>query len=122
MNERKYPIDLFVFGFFQNLLFHFFWLFVPAVILLIVGVFVKICLYIGLGILLIDVIASFIEQILIRRAFLLDSDNPDFKAFQEALSAEGDWKENMDAFIKRQTEKYGAVSDDKSEKSDKTSE
>ncbi|MBQ8302109.1 MAG: hypothetical protein IJX97_00990 [Clostridia bacterium] len=106
MNNRKYPIDLFVFGFFQNLFFHFFWLFVPALILLIVGIFVKTCLYIGLIILVIDIIASFVEQLLIRKACLSDSDNPDFKLFQDALSADGDWKENIDEYVKNQISKY----------------
>ena len=115
MNEKKYPMDLFVFGFFQNLFLHFFWIFIPAVILIVVGIFVKICLYIGLIILLIDVIASFIEQLLIRKACLSDSDNPDFKAFQEALSADGDWKENIDALVNRQIQKYQEASGDKSD-------
>lgn len=112
MNEKKYPIGLFVFGFFQNLLFHFFWLFVPAVIMLIVGIFVKACLYIGLGILLIDVIASFIEQLLIRRAFLSDSDNPDFKAFQEALSADDDWKDNVRDYVNSKISEQNDLTDD----------
>ena len=95
MNKRKYPSSLFIIGFVTNVLFHFFWLFVPAVILLIVGIFIKPCLYIGIAVLLTDVILSFIEQIRIRKAFLAESSNSDFRAFQDALSKEGNWRDNI---------------------------
>ena len=95
MNNRKYPLELFIFGFINNILFHFFWLFVPAVILLIVGIFVKSCLYIGLVLLAADVVLSFVEQMMIRNAFLAESDNPDFRAFQDAISREGNWRDNL---------------------------
>ena len=95
MNNRKYPTSLFVIGFITNILFHFFWLFIPCIILLIVGMFVKTCLYIGLALLLIDILLSLIEQFRIRQAFLEESDNPDFRAFQDALSKGGNWRDNI---------------------------
>ena len=95
MNNRKYPTSLFIIGFTTNILFHFFWLFVPCIILLIVGIFVKPCLYIGLALLLIDILLSLIEQFRIRQAFLEESDNPDFRAFQDALSKGGNWRDNI---------------------------
>ena len=95
MNNRKYPTSLFIIGFTTNILFHFFWLFVPCIILLIVGIFVKPCLYIGLALLLIDVLLSLIEQFRIRQAFLEESDNPDFREFQDALSKDGNWRDNI---------------------------
>ena len=82
MNNRKYPTRLFIIGFITNILFHFFWLFIPCIILLIVGIFVKPCLYIGLALLLIDILLSLIEQFRIRQAFLEESDNPDFEYFK----------------------------------------
>ena len=99
MNSKKYPTDLFITGFITNLLLRFMWLFVPGVILLIVGIFVRSCLYIGALTLILDVIVSFIEQIRIRRVFLKESDHPDFRSFQEALSADGDWRENMQNWL-----------------------
>ena len=99
MNNRKYPTSLFIIGFVTNILFHFFWLFIPCVILLIIGIFVKICLYIGLALLLIDIVLSLIEQFRIRQAFLEESDNPDFRAFQDALSKDGNWKDNIGEFL-----------------------
>ena len=95
MNNRKYPTSLFIIGFITNILFHFFWLFIPGIILLIVGIFVKPCLYIGLALLLIDILLSLIEQFRIRQAFLEESDNPDFRAFQDALSKDGKWRDNI---------------------------
>ena len=95
MNNRKYPTSLFIIGFVTNILFHFFWLFIPCVILLIIGVFVKTCLYIGLALLLIDIVLSLIKQFRIRQAFLEESDNSDFRAFQDALSKNGNWKDNI---------------------------
>ena len=95
MNNRKYPISLFIIGFITNILFHFFWLFIPCIILLIVGIFVKPCLYVGLALLLIDILLSLIEQFRIRQTFLKESDNPDFQAFQDALSKDGNWRDNI---------------------------
>ena len=95
MNNRKYPTSLFIIGFITNILFHFFWLFIPCIILLIVGIFVKPCLYVGLALLLIDILLSLIEQFRIRQAFLEESDNPDFQAFQDALSKDGNWRDNI---------------------------
>ena len=99
MNNRKYPTSLFIIGFITNILFHFFWLFIPCIILLIVGIFVKPCLYVGLALLLIDILLSLIEQFRIRQAFLKESDNPDFQAFQDALSKDGNWRENIGEFF-----------------------
>ena len=101
MNNRKYPTSLFIIGFITNILFHFFWLFVPCIILLIVGIFVKPCLYIGLALLLIDVLLSLIEQFRIRQAFLEESDNPDFREFQDALSKDGNWRDNIGELLKQ---------------------
>ena len=99
MNDRKHPTSLFIIGFITNILFHFFWLFLPSIILLIVGIFVKSCLYIGLALLLIDIVLSLIEQLRIRQAFLKESDNPDFRAFQDALSKDGNWKDNISELL-----------------------
>ena len=95
MNNRKYPTSLFIIGFITNMVFHFFWLFIPCIILLIVGIFVKPCLYVGLALLLTDILLSLIEQFRIRQAVLIKSDNPDFQAFQDALSKDGNWRDNI---------------------------
>ena len=99
MKKRKYPTSLFIIGFITNILFHFFWLFVPGIVLLILGIFYQTCQYIGVSLLFIDVVLSFIEQLRIRQAFLEESDNPDFQAFQDALSKDGNWKDNISEFL-----------------------
>ena len=99
MNDRKYPTSLFIIGFVTNILFHFFWLFIPCIILLIIGIFVEPCLFVGLALLLIDIVLSLIEQLRIRKAFLEESDNPDFRAFQDALSKDGNWKDNVSELL-----------------------
>ncbi|MGN1110752.1 MAG: hypothetical protein ACI4QY_03790 [Oscillospiraceae bacterium] len=99
MNEKKYPAGLFWVGFVTNVIFHFFWLFLPAVVLIIAGIFLRVCLYIGLAVLALDVILSFIQQLRIRAAFMSDSDNPDFREFQRALSKDGKWIDNVQEFV-----------------------
>lgn len=104
MKERRYPFSLFLIGFITNILFHFFWLFVPSIILLIAGIFVDWCLYAGLILLVIDIIVSFIEQMKIRQTMLSDSDNEQFRQFQEAVSKEGNVFENIRNFVENTTE------------------
>ena len=95
MKKRRYPLSLFLIGFITNIFFHFFWLFVPGVILLVVGIWVDWCLYAGLALLGIDMIASFVEQMKIRQAMISDSDNEQFRKFQDAVSKDGNVFENI---------------------------
>ena len=83
--ERKYPAKMFWFFVFTNFLFHFFYLSVPGIILCIVGIWVKSCLWIGLAILGLDVILSIIEQLRIRKAAVTPSDNPEFNELMDAF-------------------------------------
>jgi len=106
MKERRYPFSLFLFGFITNILFHFFWLFAPCVILLIVGIWVDWCLYAGLALLGIDIVASFVEQMKIRQAMLSDSDNEQFRKFQEAVLNDGNVFENIRNVVGNATEEY----------------
>ena len=99
MKERRYPFSLFLIGFITNILFHFFWLFIPSVILLIVGIWVDWCLYAGLALLGIDIILSFVEQLKIRQTMLSDSDNEQFSQFQDAVSRDGNVFENIKSFV-----------------------
>jgi hypothetical protein len=74
--KRKYPTGMFWFFVLTNLVFHFFYLFVPGVVLCVVGIWVKACLQIGLAILLLDLVLSIVEQLRIRRA-AITSTHPD---------------------------------------------
>ena len=83
--ERKYPAKMFWFFVVANFLFHFFYLSVPGIILCVVGIWVKPCLWIGLAILGLDIILSIIEQLQIRKAAVTPSDNPEFNALMDAF-------------------------------------
>ena len=83
--KRKYPAKMFWFFVLTNFLFHFFYLSLPGIILCIVGIWIRSCLWIGLAILLLDLILSIIEQLRIRKAAITTSDNPDFNAFMDAF-------------------------------------
>lgn len=72
-----------------NFVFHFFYLFVPGIILCIVGIWVRVCLWIGLAILGFDLILSLIEQMLIRKAAVSKSDNPEFNEMMDAFCGPG---------------------------------
>lgn len=91
--EKKYPVSLFIFGFISNVVGRFFFLFFPAVILIIIGIWLKVGLIIGLSLLGLDVLLSFAEQLNIRNA-TMKSDNPNFKIFQDAILSKN-WKNNI---------------------------
>jgi len=118
MNRRRYPKGLFIMGFITNLLLRFVWLFVPGVILLIAGIFIRPCLYLGALVLLLDVIVSLTEQIRLRRTFLKESDHPDFRSFQEALSAGGDWKENIQDWFNQRMADQQKISEENTTSND----
>ena len=87
--ERKYPTKMFWLFVLTNFLFHFFYLSVPGIILCIVGIWVKTCLWIGLAILGLDLILSIIEQLRIRKAARTPSDNPEFNELMDAFCGPG---------------------------------
>ena len=87
--ERKYPTKMFWLFVLTNFLFHFFYLSVPGIILCIVGIWVKSCLWIGLVILGLDLILSIIEQLRIRKAALTPSDNPEVNELMDAFCGPG---------------------------------
>ncbi len=112
MKKRKYPLSLFISGVLTNMLFHFFWLSIPCIIIFILSIFIRSLSSIGLSILIIDLILSLIEQFRIRAAFLADSDNSDFQRFQEIMSRDGDWKKNVKDFVEGKIEDNDDNKDD----------
>ena len=112
MKKRKYPLGLFITGVLNNMVFHFFWLSIPCIIIFILSFFFKSLSSIGLLILSLDFVLSLIEQFRIRKAFIEDSDNPDFQKFQEALSRDDDWKKNIKDFVEGKIEDNDENNDD----------
>lgn len=99
--QRKYSAKMFLFFVLTNFLFHFIYLFIPGIILCIIGIWVKSCLWIGLAILGLDLILSIIEQIHIRKTVETPSDNPAFNELMDALCSTG----GLEAFRKVLDEK-----------------
>ena len=83
--ERKYPTKMFWLFVLTNFLFHFFYLSIPGIILCVVGIWVKPCLWIGVTVLGLDAIFSIIEQLRIRKAAVSHSDNPEFNELMDAF-------------------------------------
>lgn len=81
---------MFLFFILTNFVFHFFYLFVPGIILCVVGIWAKTCLWIGLAILGLDLILSIIEQLSLRKAAVTPSDNPEFNELMDAFCSPGD--------------------------------
>lgn len=106
--ERKYPTKMFWLFVLMNFLFHFFYLSVPGMILCIVGIWIKPCLYIGLVILGLDLIFSIIEQLRIRNAALSHSENPEFNELMDAFCS----SDGLQGFRKVLDEKMKSTPDD----------
>lgn len=87
--ERKYPTKMFWLFVLTNFLFRFFYLSIPGIILCIVGIRVKSCLWIGVAILGLDAILSIIEQLRIRKAAVTPSDNLEFNELMDAFCGPG---------------------------------
>ena len=105
MKTGKYPWDLFLFGVFTNMLFHFFWLFIPGVICLIIGIFSTTALRIGVGILSVDFILAVTDQVRIMQTLMTETDNPDFEEFREAVLSGDDWHNNVHEWVDKRTQK-----------------
>ncbi len=88
--NNKYNSDLFIIGFLMNLLKKFPLLLIAAV-LAIIGIKNKICCYFALGIFILALIWSLIQQILIKHT-VEHSDNPDFEPFAKAMMSDN-WRE-----------------------------
>lgn len=95
--NKKYPAGLFIVGFISNIFGKFFFLFFPAVILIIIGIWIKSCFIIGLGLLALDIILSFIEQLRIKKTVHY-SDDPNFAEFQAAVLSK-DWQSNIKSMV-----------------------
>ena len=90
---KKYPQKLFWLGVFMNLIKQFF-LTVSGIVLLIVGIWNKPCLYIGVFVLLIDIIIAIVTQIQYKKEMETPSDNPDFQAMQDAVLSDN-WRNHI---------------------------
>ena len=102
--KRKYPTKMFWLFVLTSFLFRFFYLSIPGIILCIVGIWVRLCLWIGLVILGLDVIFSIIEQLRIKKFAVTPSNNPEFNELMDAFCSPG----GLEAFGKILDEKIQA--------------
>ncbi|MBQ8831312.1 MAG: hypothetical protein IJ017_06910 [Oscillospiraceae bacterium] len=102
---RKYNNNLFWTGVLMNIFANV--IFFVAVVLCIAGIWNKNSLYIGLVLLVVDVIAAFIKQLRIKNT-VETSTNPNFEKWAEIMSKDN-WREEMgnavDNKIKERQEK-----------------
>ena len=68
---------------------------------LIIGIWFKPCLYIGIALAVFVLVISLIEQLNIKKTFET-SDNPDFEEFADTASSEN-WKKDVIDFVKENT-------------------
>ena len=83
--DRKYPFKMFVFGVVLNFLLRYFYLFLPGILLCIVGIWVDVGLWIGLAVFGLDLILSIMDQIEMRKTVLSESDDPEFNQMMDAF-------------------------------------
>ena len=86
-------------GFITNVLFRFIFLTLPAVILLIVGIWVFPCLIAGVLPVAVSVVVSLAEQLRIKKAFETESDNEDFEKFRKAVAGNDNWMDGVKEFV-----------------------
>ena len=100
--EKEYPWSLtktsMLMGFFLKRIY----LFGPGVVLVIIGIWSRPCLYVGLGFLALDIIITVVEE-LIARKVVLKSDNPNFREVQDAILSKN-WQKNMMDLVNRKIE------------------
>ena len=111
--KRHYNLKLFLIGFLMNT-FRLFFIVIPALILLVVGIWVLPCLYIGFALLVIALIIAFVQQLAIKHT-AETSDDPKLVPLAEAVCSD-DWKERTIEWtnqkIQEQKEKDGRGPDD----------
>ena len=107
--ERKYPVKMFLLFVLTNFLFHYFYLLIPGIVLLIAGIWSGPCLWGGLALLGLDLILSVIEQLRIRKAAVTPSNNPEFNQLMDAFCSPG----GIEAFGKALDEKIKAANPDR---------
>ena len=108
MNDRKYPLSLFMMGFISNMLFRYWFILLLAIILLFIGIWNENFIRLGIIFLGVDIGLSLVEQWRIRKTILEESDNPDFREFQDAVLS-GDWKQNVKDMVESKIQEENEI-------------
>lgn len=120
--EGKYPRSLFWITFLTNFFAKHVYLALPGFTLLIVGIWTRPCLWIGLGLLVLDVCLSLMQAIQTRKVFLTD-DSSNFQPFRNAVLSEN-WRQNLDDLVREkqsgeETEKAKSVTENVADLNDR---
>ncbi len=99
--DRKYPANFFWTQLLFSLFVHHIYLCLPGLTLLIVGIWIHPCLYVGICLLVLDAALS-LASALKSRYVVLTSDNPNFCEAQDALMSEN-WRENLQRLVDKNT-------------------
>lgn len=100
--KQRYPMSLFLVSLLSTVIGHYFYLFFPSVLLMLIGIWLKPCLYVGLALLLLDLFLSVKEQLLIRKT-LLNGTEPALKPFQDALQSDN-WAAEVRRIVEQKVE------------------
>ena len=104
-NKRKYPASLFFTGLIMNIMGRFLILFLIAIVLIIVGFWVRWCAVAGFVVLCLDIILSLLLQLTIRNTVMTDSDDPEFRKFQDAISSD-DWENKIKDLVESRMKEH----------------
>ena len=111
--KRRYNRKLFILGFLMNIV-RLFFIVIPALVLIVVGIRVKPCLIIGLALLAIVLIIALVQQLMIKHT-AETSDDPNFDPFAEAMCSD-DWQERfIEMTYKKAEEQVGTGSTETAE-------
>lgn len=113
---KKYPLKLFIAGVIMNFIKNL-WLVIIAVICLVCGIWSRTSLLIGMTALFADIVFAVAEQLLIVKE-VKESDNPQFKPFNDAFLSE-DWEEKLKELIE---EREGGKKQEKPEAKEEKAE
>lgn len=100
---KKYNNQLFIIGFLMNI-FNKFPLLLIAIIFGIVGIWVQFCQFVAVGLVLLIIVWSLVQQIHIKHT-VENSDNPNFIPFANAMMSEN-WKEEIKELIEKDNDEF----------------
>lgn len=98
VEEQNVSFQVFFSWISSEFIYKIFFIFLLGVLVLIIGIWVKICVYIGAFLFLTDVLLSLFEQMKSRKTVLKNND-PNFEEFQNAVLSP-DWENNVKDFVK----------------------
>ena len=107
--DKKYPSSLFWTQLIMDFLVRHIYLCIPGFTLVIVGIWVRPCLYIGIGFLLLDAGLSLFSALRTRSVFL-NSNDPNFKEAQDAVLS-ANWDQNLRDLVECKIQQQGPNTD-----------